>query len=237
MITIPKTLPPPILYKYYPPERAELFENWEIRFSAPSEFNDAFDSHHLLPLSSDFKTKGGRLRLLRELGVFCLTEQPDNHVMWVNYAKNHTGFVVGLDAEAPFFSDDARELRKVIYQNRPPIFDSADENGAFYKSPEWVNEKEWRCIRRFNSSESRLVSIEWPMIKEVVFGHRTPSWVISRIVAASSNYGPGFGIEPTFFFSNPIHSEWKFINKQMDVQTCEHCSGVGYKKSKAATIK
>ena len=36
------------------------------------------------------------------MGVLCLTERPDNHMMWVNYARNHTGFVIGFDLASPF---------------------------------------------------------------------------------------------------------------------------------------
>ena len=29
--------------------------------------------------------------------ILCLTEQSNNHLMWVNYARNHTGFVLGFE--------------------------------------------------------------------------------------------------------------------------------------------
>jgi hypothetical protein len=105
-----------------------------LRFSLPSEFNDRFDSYHRLPLTADPKVKGGRARLRSALGVLCLAESPDNHMMWVTYAKNHTGFVVAFDASSEFFSADGRILRKVVYQPRPPVFQGANDNGCFYKA-------------------------------------------------------------------------------------------------------
>jgi hypothetical protein len=71
MVTIPKAVPPPILYKYYPPDRIDVIENQEVHFSSPSKFNDAFDTYHLLPRSSDQKTRIGRNRLRTDMGVLC----------------------------------------------------------------------------------------------------------------------------------------------------------------------
>src|SRR5579862_2843271 len=87
------TLTPLVLYKYLPPDRIDLLLDMEIRFSRPSDFNDAFDSHYVVT-ASDSKTvsdgKTARSRLKNRLGIFCLTESRDNHLMWVHYAKNHT---------------------------------------------------------------------------------------------------------------------------------------------------
>jgi hypothetical protein len=39
---------PPVLYKYYPASRLDVFVSWTARFTAPTQFNDAFDSHYTL---------------------------------------------------------------------------------------------------------------------------------------------------------------------------------------------
>jgi Protein of unknown function (DUF2971) len=229
MITIPKAIPPPILYKYYPPERIDVIENLEVYFSSPSKFNDTFDTYHLLPRRSDAKVKIGRAKLRTDMGVLCLTERADNHMMWVNYARNHTGFVLGFDSGSSFFEVDERKLRKVIYQNSPPLFDEADENGCFYKSPEWGHEEEWRCIRRFKKDERRGASIEWAMLKHVIFGHQIALWMISRIVQYSTLLiNSEGGTMPMFFSSSPAHSEWRFTNNEEHLTMCEHCGGDGY---------
>ena len=232
MITIPKTPPPPILYKYCPPERVDILESLHVRFSPPTEFNDAFDTYHLIAKTEGIpglKLRLGRALLRSRLGVLCLTERPDNHNMWVNYARNHTGFVIGFDANSPFFHED-RDLRKVIYQASPPIFDAPDENGCFYKSPAWEYEQEWRCIRRFEQSESRLVSLDWALIKQIIFGHQIAKWLVTRIVqqVVETDVENDSEMLPTFFFSRPLHSEWKFVNKPTSLAVCEHCSGDGY---------
>jgi len=44
--------PPAILYKYFPPERIDVLENLSLRFTRPTEFNDTFDTHFLVPRPS-----------------------------------------------------------------------------------------------------------------------------------------------------------------------------------------
>jgi Protein of unknown function (DUF2971) len=229
MITVPKTDPPQILYKYYPPERIDVIENLDVRFSSPSEFNDAFDSYHLLPRSADPKTKRRRARMRSDLGVFCMSERAESQTMWVNYAKNHTGFVIRFDSAADFFEDDGRTLRKVVYQDKPPIFDMPDENGCFYKSPEWRNEDEWRCIRSFGKDERRMVAFRWSMVKCIIFGHQIDRWMISRIVQWSTILSTAEDTEiPMLLSSNPLPREWRFVNEEKHFVMCEHCNGDGY---------
>src|ERR1700733_10768916 len=90
--------PPPIFYKYSPPERNDVLEMMHVRSSPPSDFNDTFDSHFLVPKSRGREGILDRIRLKNALGILSLTERSDNHLMWVNYARNHTGFVLGLDS-------------------------------------------------------------------------------------------------------------------------------------------
>jgi len=237
MISVPKTALPPTLYKYYPPERVDIIENLLIRFSAPSEFNDTFDTQQQLSTTLEVhptpaqaviakaKSRLAQARFRDELGVFCLTAQPDNHLMWVNYARSHTGFVVGFRTDLPFFEADGRTLREVVYQSRPPLFDSTNEESAcFYKSRAWEYEQEWRCVRRFSHTEDRLLEIEENLISEVIFGHHMELWNVARLAC----YIGLRNMTPAFFLSSPDHSQWRFVNKPKTVTPCEHCSGQGF---------
>jgi Protein of unknown function (DUF2971) len=89
------------------------------------------------------------------LGIFCLTEEPLNLLMWAHYGEHHRGVVVEFDETHPFFdrrkgpTDDLRHFRKVEYNDmRPSIFLSrSDAIQVFYtKSREWEYEREWRLI-------------------------------------------------------------------------------------------
>jgi hypothetical protein len=79
----------PILYKYRPPERLDIISKLQIRFSPPSDFNDTFDALSA-PSASEIGTnaeqrcaKLRRARWRSQLGILCLTEEADNHLMWV----------------------------------------------------------------------------------------------------------------------------------------------------------
>jgi hypothetical protein len=53
---------PEMLCKYLPPERIDILENMRLRFSRPSDFNDTFDSHYLVPKSQGHAGIAARLR-------------------------------------------------------------------------------------------------------------------------------------------------------------------------------
>lgn len=219
---------PPTLYKYCPPERIDILSDLRIRFSPPSEFNDTFDTQfrpapsEKVSQSERAKLKIARSRRRNQLGILCLTKDPDNHLMWVNYARDHKGFVIGFRTDAPFFQAGGNGLRRVIYEPPPP--DSPEEDACFYKSEDWKYEKEWRFVRRFGESEDRLVAIhDENLISEIIFGHRMEDGDISKIVAYAED------IAPAFFLSTPDHSQRKFVNKRKAVTPCKHCYGSGYR--------
>lgn len=124
-------LVPRVLYKYYKPDSWKyLFEDWTIRFSPFTEFNDPFEAMPAFKkiFSEDKRKelqkmypelKDGRLDSLEcgnkidelkcriqncyNIGVFCLTPTSNNILMWSHYTESHKGFVVGFDMESDFF--------------------------------------------------------------------------------------------------------------------------------------
>ena len=217
--------PPRTLYKYLPPERIDILQKMELRFSSPFEFNDIFDSHYLSPRRQGREGKAARRRLRKQLGVLCLTERPNDHLMWVHYARNHTGFVLGFPAHAPFFTKDNRCLRKVVYQEKPQVLSEADVDICFHKSDEWKYEREWRCVRSFQHSESRFVPIDVGLITQIIFGSRMETWQIARIMRYTR---ADARISPQFLLSSPLSTSWAFQNLQKRMSLCRHCEGNGY---------
>jgi hypothetical protein len=57
---LPGVLVPRTLYKYCQPERLDILRDLKVRFSPPSEFNDTFDSRHLIPATSGVHAKQER---------------------------------------------------------------------------------------------------------------------------------------------------------------------------------
>ncbi len=88
------------------------------------------------------------------VGVLCLTESPDNLLMWAHYAKSHQGFVVEFDGNDKFFNrrrsdeDEFFHLRKVRYSAKRPSVALADVSFDIFltKGEEWEREQEWRML-------------------------------------------------------------------------------------------
>jgi hypothetical protein len=155
---------PPILYKYYPPQRVDVLDNWTVRFTNPANFNDAFDSNWSAPTPAE---RIERAKFRNSLGIFCSTTDPDNHLMWVHYAGQHTGFVIGFKSGGAIFSGG--ELREVQYDTPPPISPPSLEL-CWYKDNHWSYEKEWRCIRKIGPGEKRDIGLEPEDVSEIILG-------------------------------------------------------------------
>ena len=152
-----------------------------------------------------------------------MTERSDDHLMWVNYARNHTGFVIGFDARAAFFCEDGRVLRKVDYKERPPVLLDANVDACFIKSTVWAGEAEWRCVRVFESAESRLIDVDASLVTQIIFGFRMEDWRIARIAPYVEVYE-----RASFFRSTPSRSGFTFDNQPTKLAACQHCDGNGY---------
>lgn len=99
------------------------------------------------------------------LGVLCLTEKPDNLLMWAHYADHHRGAVIEFDENHEFFNqrvgteDEFRHFRKVLYtEERPAVFlnNSSAVDFFYFKSKEWKYEDEWRLIVPLNNCAKRI---------------------------------------------------------------------------------
>ena len=90
------------------------------------------------------------------MGIFCLTEDPANPLMWSHYASQHYGVVVVFDENNAWFnqkvtpSDDLRHLVQVTYVQNPHPRTWRQLNGPdvlYTKNAVWAYEREWRIIR------------------------------------------------------------------------------------------
>lgn len=125
----------------------------------------------------------------KRIGLLCLTEAPDDILMWAHYACSHEGFVIELDPETPFFQqqrsekDELRHLRPVQYSNIRPslIFDNASMQALLTKSEHWAYEREWRMMVDLNDATSvitvggksfHLFAFAPCCIKSVILGTR-----------------------------------------------------------------
>jgi len=93
-----------------------------------------------------------REQMQKDVGILCLSEQPDDILLWSHYANSHRGVCFGFSvADDPLFS---QEIARVTYQNNYPRYEYFDQTSqdeariAFAtKSSQWSYEAEWRVIR------------------------------------------------------------------------------------------
>lgn len=176
------------LYKYVSAARMDILTGQRIRFSQQLALNDPFEnSPHYADVSKKFfdhtwSIERNRLESKPNRDILAwfinhnfvslsLTTKNDNLLMWAHYTVNHTGFVIELDSEHPFFNDNTRHLYKVPYsqvrstvklrdceQLVLEVSDSLKTGRAidpnkmdhlielFRKSEDWSYEDEWRLL-------------------------------------------------------------------------------------------
>lgn len=143
------------------------------------------------------------------IGALCLTEEPDNLLMWPHYASSHEGFVVEFDAHHDYFhsqrseQDEFFRLRRVTYRGARPNLDLQDVNGInlfLIKSSGWSYENEWRVLRPLAAPSRRIDASPFPIalfdfprdaVRSVVLGARaTPETTVNlqTILASHQEY-------------------------------------------------
>lgn len=123
--------------------------------------------------------------LIARWGIFSISETPNNQQMWAHYASDGAGFVVGFDAQHPFFFSSAvprkNLIRKVVYSDervsnfwRNPYF------LFLVKDSGWSYEREWRMMKELHECEEHrvvdgkdvfLANVPRAVIKEIYFGY------------------------------------------------------------------
>lgn len=164
------------LYKYCSISTPQQYERTikilkgKLFFSSPKNFNDPFElsakvnistSPLLLNLNSrEVKEVHRVFRVAQpeavsdewkeKIGILCLSETPQQILMWSHYGANHTGVCIGFDSgDLPF-----KSALKVHYSDERPFiqFDSSPKNllerVLLTKSSHWSHEQEWRIIKR-----------------------------------------------------------------------------------------
>ena len=134
--------------------------------------------------------------ILKNVGIFSLSETCDNELMWGHYADGGKGIAIGFDMQADSSITPNSLCFKVNYTNeaiilkdriKPTLAFTIDENGwqLFFqaaafddpflktvistKNTVWSYEKEWRCVEQTQG----LKTIISP-IAEIVFRLKCP---------------------------------------------------------------
>jgi hypothetical protein len=130
----------------------------------------------------------------RHYGIFCLSKEWDNILLWSHYAYNHRGFCIGYSFKhlKDFLLSQSLNVKAdfVKYQEdfpalKPkPRFTSEDAfNRAFIqtytKAEKWIYEKEFRILRSKFPEEmnihDRVINLPDNCIQEIILGISIPA--------------------------------------------------------------
>lgn len=89
-------------------------------------------------------------RWINEFGIYCVSKNPTNLLMWSHYANCHKGICIGFDAQKTIF----KQARKIDYTETLPKLNRDDspedllDKIALTKSKDWSYEEEYRILSR-----------------------------------------------------------------------------------------
>lgn len=108
-------------------------------------------------------------------GLFCLTPDPANLLMWSYYSKSHQGFTVGYDTDILLETDLFKMGGPINYTekfNKMPLFRGV--NGSefisifFDKWNIWSHEQEYRLLHHFKNGKVHKLPKE--AVSEIILG-------------------------------------------------------------------
>ncbi|MBC6109915.1 DUF2971 domain-containing protein [Pedobacter fastidiosus] len=151
----------------FPNESAEFLQNYAYKNHRKGLLNNP---DHIEQFDIDtFK------RSCKDFGIFCLTEDPVNTLMWSYYADSHYGICIGYDTEKLISSKIFGMGGKVIYRDNFPLIPLfPDENhhhflNLFYtKWNVWSHENEYRLLHTYKNGKVHKIDSEF--ITEVILG-------------------------------------------------------------------
>jgi hypothetical protein len=143
-------------------------EIYEFIFKKQQE-GHLFDDNH-----KEYCMQDNRNSIERDWGIFCLTSNPNNFLMWSHYGNSHTGFCIGYDTEILFETLECT-IGPVIYEEYVPKFKLTSEPIEEYakkllgtKGKFWEYEEEYRIIKYGAANKSFKLPKE--AITEIIFG-------------------------------------------------------------------
>lgn len=206
------------IYKFMP-LRKEFLENRLLRLTPRINLNDPYDSHpftsdieerkHLYPPYIPEASVEGHVTEthLNGIGVISFTEAIDNILMWSHYADSHKGMAIGFDPNHPFFKNLYRVRYTTQRVNLRREYPKTVGVELFFKSDQWMYEKEWRIIEStfnadgiFNTDTNDFIQggptpiptvpphlammrVPHEAIRSIAFGARTPPFEIDTFTS------------------------------------------------------
>ncbi|MCT7316720.1 DUF2971 domain-containing protein [Ralstonia sp. CHL-2022] len=189
--------PPTTLFSLSPRETKRYWKKFkELSRNNQIKSMRSMYAKHGIQISNPQRIFSNFEKQLSRIGIFSLTEQPLDPLMWAHYAESHKGLALGFYRTKGTRLADPRHTMKVTYDPEKPTFtdgflqqirigqnsqgtqvsyagmsfDDPVFRAAFStKPPEWQYEKEWRYV------EETAGLHEWPgTLVSVIFGCKMP---------------------------------------------------------------
>lgn len=115
-------------------------------------------------------------RLRKQMGIFCMTSERDDILMWSHYAEAHTGFCLEFKTGNPFFPKARRIEEKGYKPDRPclNLIEHPDSDrivqALLTKAIGWKYEHEWRIVDHKNGPGVQIYPSE--ALSGVILGCR-----------------------------------------------------------------
>lgn len=133
------------------------------------------------------------------IGIFCLSQEPDNLLLWSYYANSHKGFCIGFDYEKlkrsinhtnPRLVKEGKgflQIEQVIYSQsypriNPETFDTVQKFilPLKTKSHHWSHEKEYRII--FTHGPNHRLNFNDNIYSRIILGANSDSKLKNSII-------------------------------------------------------
>jgi len=162
-----------------PSDKYEKCIRWQLKREGRSDEQIEIDIRKLIlkdgVVNNDAKQlidniAASTLEVIRNIGVYCLSEMNTNVTMWSHYAGNHSGLCLGVLISEDVFAEKVSYVPKAPKVNFSELLDDGptqnDYKWIFSKHHDWRHEKEWRIVVRQGNQLFPLPG----QIKIVIFG-------------------------------------------------------------------
>lgn len=155
------------------PMAEEMYPDWSTERIHQFVFEEQrlgriFDKEHIL--KENEKT---RVYVEKEIGIYSLTTETNNYLMWSHYADSHRGICIGFNSKILYNSVEGT-LSPVQYQEELPVHDMLGNVIDFHKrllctkSLCWEYENEYR-LTKFHGAR-KIFKIPLKGIEEIILG-------------------------------------------------------------------
>lgn len=164
-------------------------EELKTRYFSEGKLNQRFrDDYHKIVFALIDKNP----RNYEKIGVVCLSEEPDNILMWSHYSDGHRG--ICLEFDTGYLGEKPR-FHRVQYKKSYPVFKvvSLLSKTLLYPTPlvtksvKWKYEKEWRLLSEHGNTG---VQYHIKALKAIYFGCATSKQDIDKIITLPAKSAP-----------------------------------------------